>query len=259
LIRNGEKNITWIKQFFTLFGKQFKEYHVIIVENDSIDKTRQILLKWQQETPENVTILGCGINKSKCAMNTKFFQNHLEFNVSNIRMQNLANVRNIYLQYVQKNFAHYDYMMICDLDLHATFHNEGLNHGIEFLSSNENCNVITSNSRRKFFKNCPLLDYYDAFAYLTLGKEKGFANLKSKKNWDNEVKKKVIHEVGEEPFQVASAFGGCAIYKIKAILDPNIKYSAAPIGRIGCEHVYFHDKIPNIYFDPSMLVEIYKH
>jgi len=140
--------------------------------------------------------------------------------------------------------------------LHARFHLEGLTHAFKFLSSDAKCNAVTANSRRKSVRKGALLEYYDQFAYLPLGRESGFADIKTKRRWDKQVQRTVMHEIGDEPHKVASAFGGCAIYKVKALMNPKIRYSAAPAGRLGCEHVYFHENLSGIYFDPSMLIEI---
>lgn len=52
LIRDGEKCVQYIRKRFEDLGKPFKDYHILIVENDSKDKTREKLLEWQKQNLE---------------------------------------------------------------------------------------------------------------------------------------------------------------------------------------------------------------
>lgn len=259
LIREGENKISSIRKFCENIGSNFQEYHVLIVENDSTDKTRQKLLEWQSETPDLVTILGCGVNARQCLMKTKFYRNHEE---DSNRISALAHLRNIYLDHTKSHFSHYDYLIVCDFDLYARVHIQGLEEAFQFISTESKCNAVSANSRRnpsKLDNSESLLEYYDQFAYLPLKKEFGFDNIKMKHQWDDIVKKTVRYNVGDTPYEVQSAFGGFTIYKIKPLLISEVKYNSFPEGKIGCEHVYFHQHISGVYFHPSLLVEIFNN
>jgi hypothetical protein len=256
LIRNGESKVQHMKTFFAAVGEMFQTYHVLVVENDSTDGVRQKLTDWQLESPDNVTILGCGINVERCIIGTEHYLNHEDVRT---RIVNLASARNVYLEHMRTHFSHYDYIMICDLDLCAHLSLEGLHTAMELLSSNNSYNAITANSRRSLYRRGPLLEYYDTFAYLPLGREIGFTDNASKRQWDKDGKLHARHGISDDPYEVASGFGGCTIYKVKALLNPTITYHAGKENRYGCEHVYFNEHISGIYFVPAMLFEIGKN
>ena len=68
IVRNAEKglknNIPIIKKVCS----QFKDYRVVIYENDSIDKTKKILKDWKKDNPERIHVLLNDTDKSKCVV-----------------------------------------------------------------------------------------------------------------------------------------------------------------------------------------------
>ena len=68
LARNIESRIDDMIRKLELLGSNFKSYKIVIVENDSTDLTRELLLQWKDRNP-NVIILGCGINTTSCNLN----------------------------------------------------------------------------------------------------------------------------------------------------------------------------------------------
>ena len=67
LVRDVEERLPEIKKKVERVAKIFKDYRVLIVENDSKDNTRQELLKWSKTNPK-ITILGCGRNVKECSI-----------------------------------------------------------------------------------------------------------------------------------------------------------------------------------------------
>jgi hypothetical protein len=68
LIRNKEHQLEFIISQIQRFASEFLDYSILIVENDSKDNTRKLLLEWAKEN-NKVKILGCGVNSNICIMN----------------------------------------------------------------------------------------------------------------------------------------------------------------------------------------------
>ena len=67
LLRDAGKAIPAIRKKVEQVGSKFKNYRVLLVENNSKDGTREKLLQWAKENPR-VTILGCGVNVEECSI-----------------------------------------------------------------------------------------------------------------------------------------------------------------------------------------------
>lgn len=221
--RNIEKyvhiSINKIKMMMSLFN----ESHVIIYENDSEDRTLEMLMKFEITTP-NVRII-------------------TEKNVPGSRTQRLAHGRNTLMQEALK--LNTEYIVMIDLDdvnvsLTAT----------DFLSSFQykdvDWAVMTANQNTK---------YYDLWALRTYDNWMPFDCWECTKsdtvdNCVNNRFKKI--DKNENLILVKSAFGGLGIYKTKYI-KPEFKYD----GDDKCEHVSFHDSIVanggKIYINPKMI------
>lgn len=211
--------ITKIKTIMSLFSKSY----VIIYENDSNDKTLEILHKFSRSTP-NVKIIN-------------------ESNVPGHRTQRLAHARNILMSEALK--LNTEYIVIMDLDevnsaLTAT------NFLTSFEYENTDWAVMTANQNNK---------YYDLWALRTYDNWMPFDCWECTRNdtIDNCVNsrfKKI--NTNSKPIPVKSAFGGLGIYKTKYI-KPTYKYDGAS----GCEHVPFNNEIVKdggkIYINPKMI------
>jgi len=67
LLRDVEHKLPELIKRAERVGSIFKDYKVLVVENDSNDNTRSKLLSWAKINPK-VLILGCGENVEKCSM-----------------------------------------------------------------------------------------------------------------------------------------------------------------------------------------------
>jgi hypothetical protein len=253
LARDCEKNILtnieWLKHICNFF----KDYKIIIVENDSADNTRKILLDWANNDSK-VVILGCGINAEKCNLN--MYKTNGICDVSQKRINKMCKLRNIYINYIKTipEINKYKYTMIIDPDIKGRFYIDGIINSIYHLSSNINIDGLSANSISSSLTNY----YYDTFAYVPLNYEKlYFNNVFEKIIHDFKVLLLVDFKNENKPIKVKSAFGGICIYKTNKILTTNAIYDYSKIG-YSCEHSYFH-KDMNIYINPLMLGIIVKH
>ena len=225
--RNIDKYLAvTINKIKTIMGL-FSESYVIIYENDSTDRTLEILHKFQASTP-NVRIIS-------------------EKNVPGLRTQRLSYGRNLLMNEALKMKT--EYIVIMDLDdvnskLTAT----------SFLTSFEykdlDWAVMTANQNDK---------YYDLWALLTYDNWMPFDCWECTKHdtVDNCVNSR-FKKIGtdNELILVKSAFGGLGIYKTK-YLKPTYKYDGGSGTQELCEHVTFNKAITKdggkIYINPKMI------
>jgi hypothetical protein len=201
-------------------GEKFKKYTVIIYENDSIDKTRELLLKNKKEN--YIYIFDDNVTEKR-------------------RTMRLANGRNKILRKIRKinKNKEYDYLINLDLD--------DVNRNGKFVDSIENCfkyDVNTWDVMTGYQNN----DYYDLWALrmkpileVDCWMETGM-NIREihyiVNNYINQKRKEKEYLI-----KVDSSFGGIAVYKL-SIIPEHCKYIGEKHnGNQHCEHVEFHRAI----------------
>lgn len=221
----------------------FKDYRIVIFENDSTDNTLRILREFEKNNKNVKIISEMGLSKRK----------------GFTRTCKLAYARNKILEFIEKeNLDDYDLFINMDLDnININLNVNNLKHILE--TTDLEWDVLTANQK----------DYYDYWALRT--------NKYNKNCWDSDglcsIKKKVLSNwfdieqtgnsetsisIKSKPIEVLSAFGGLGIYKINSFkgckYSSNFKHN---IRRNDCEHVIFHkcitDKGGKIYILPKLL------
>jgi hypothetical protein len=225
-IENGLNNID-------LCGQKFNNYAVIIYENDSNDKTRDLLIKYKK----------------------KNYYYIFEDNVTEPRRtMRIANGRNKILDKIKKinKNNYYQYMVMLDLD--------DVNDSGRFVTSIESC---------FYFKNWDVLTgnqsdvYYDLWALRKDGDMEYDCWKKLKElepNPDNEYEyiwgKQKLY-LPNQLLPVDSAFSGIAIYKLSSIPDACRYIGEYDDGDELCEHVEFNKCIKKnggkIYINTNFL------
>lgn len=227
LARNCEKNLQ--KSIDLIKKIESKEFVFFIYENNSIDRTKEILINNQN-------------NQINISLNTDQTP-HLK-NRCRERTINLATYRNICLEWVKQNYSHFDYVLVLDLDADEGFSIDGIYNSISWLNNIENSAGMGSYSLH--FKNNKL-SHYDAFAARLDNWEESspFVN-DYEKSFNN------YHpDIGSPPIAFYSCFGGLAVYKMHCFMEGWYD------GSMGCEHIWFHksmsDKGYNMYLNPSSI------
>lgn len=244
MVRNVERNVSKIIKKVERLGKKFQDYAVLVVENDSKDRTRELLLEWVNKNPK-VTILGCGINAKSCSIDIAKDET-TEHSVTRSRIEKMAFLRNIYLDEIKNFYYDWDLAIIWDLDIVGTVYFEGI---LNTLSYMKNIPVMCAYGSRCFGDKCI---YYDTYAH----KDISPSPLEDTVGKDNSVRLNNVHLIGDFPIEVKSCFSGFTIYKIPFLLHENIFYDTNQ--EIECEHTLLHQKIKDtfdahIYMNPSML------
>lgn len=248
IVRNAEaglaRNIPVINDLCTYF----KDYKIVVYENDSKDNTKYILQKWHAQFPEKVHVSVNNLGAKSTIPQSK------EVNVnpffSSQRISRMVNLRNQYIEYIQKNNWSSDYVMVVDLDVAQL----NLNGILSSFTSNIQWDAVTAFG----YSISPKLKrrYHDTYALTMWGDENNpQTEAKIKEYADSLGKLKPT----DDWVRVFSAFGGLAIYKYEAIKDIKYQliYNNDSRVEVKCEHYSITEQMISkgynqFYINPSM-------
>lgn len=231
-------------------ARHFKDYRVIIVENDSYDDTREYLLK--EAKKDSRVIILCDDNKPEnsqtCQLNVRSLEKgHDKETTLEKRVSVLGKCRQVYWNYIQKHYNDFDYMCVLDWDLDGKLSIPGFFHGLHY--ARHHAEVVACNSFYEkrdglflIYDTYPLLNHHRC-EYLQENKthEDMMANVR--------LRNKIFYE-SAYPFPLESAFGGLALYNIQRIKDKYPTYTDRRCP-VECEHSTFHKKL-EVWIDPWM-------
>ena len=209
-------------------ANQFKDYRVVIYENDSIDNTQQKLLDWSRENSK-VEILSEQLDDPINPMMRCPSRGH-----------RMARYRNIYRQHLADHYQNYDYGIVVDTDLPGGWSISGIANSFghnqwDFMASNGIIRKQCLLHQKEF--------QYDAWAFR---QRESYRPLSTKYvnhlSWNR----------GEPLVAVSSAFGGMGIYRIPAMVE--CEYRGGD-----CEHVALHRQMREqgmgrLFLNPSQIV-----
>ena len=194
---------------------RFKDYQVIIFENDSTDKTKVLLDKWQRSDPEHVHCMMEDMDKDLTIPGWGSVDGNPFF--SERRISKMAYYRNKYLEYIDNHFLSADYLIVIDMDVAK----------------------IYPESVFSCFQDCPEWDAVTAFGYSTSPQfRRRYHDTYIFQEWEkrgavqteaymNEMARKYASLRPSDPWvRVAAAFGGLAIYRFEAV--KGLRYSVLP-------------------------------
>ena len=222
-------------------GKQCKEYKIIIFENDSTDKTRQILVDNKTDHCEYI------------------FEDNV--NIKN-RTERIAYCRNKIIEHIDKmKYYDYDYLLMLDLDdvlfsgklintIHTCFNYKPEQWDAMFANSSDKYYDIYALRKKKYLTSCCWND-------VNVLKQKGVPHNIA---YEQCINKFIInYPTDTSLIPVQSAFGGAGLYKMKSIIGTKyIGYEINHIDKQICEHVTFNkcliDKGCKLYINPKMLI-----
>jgi hypothetical protein len=218
-VRNGAKTLRHAVETLACATAGFAHVEFLVIESDSTDATLDEL----QRLHERVDCFGF-ISMGALA------QRHPA------RTERVAACRNRYLDELRSNprYASADYVMVADLDgVNSDLRPEAVQ---SCWRSSLSWDVCTANQRD---------GYYDIWALRNAGALPGLdgdscmAQLKPEAEW----------------IEVASAYGGLAIYRREALLDG--RYSGVLDGKSICEHVPLHSELRakgwRIFINPALI------
>lgn len=248
IVRNAERglkrNIPEIKRLCQMF----RGYKVFVYENDSTDKTKQLLQGWHDSDPANVFVSLNDMSAQPTIPSVSDVPGINPF-YSQKRIDKMAMLRNAYMQFVDDMGWSADYFVVVDLDVARISADNIMSSFVR-----EDWDAVTAFG----YSTSPKLKrrYHDTYALTELGdeenpqtEEKIIKNSKKYANLNN-----------DNPWvRVFSAFGGLAIYRFESI--KGVRYEALknndPRVQVKCEHysIYYQMKrrgFDRIYINPAM-------
>jgi hypothetical protein len=211
-------------------GSMFKEYAVVLYENDSIDNTREFLVDWRAANPR-VAVLSERLGAPSYAANR-----------SPDRAAWLARCRNCYRAHVVKECAGYDYAIIVDMDLAGGWSFDGIAHTFgddawDFVGSFGLRERRDLRTRRSVYSHADMWAFRRAAGVSTeqLGRDQ-----------------EAVVERGGPLIPVESCFGGLGVYRFRCL-------EVAHYSGTDCEHVGFHAELRRAglgrhFLNPNQLV-----
>lgn len=238
-------------------GSHFRDYRVVIAENDSQDDTRAVLLRQAQKDPRFIIL--CDEkhppNALTCKLGLRSVRNsHEKENNLAKRVATLGRFRQVCWEFVRRELADYDYMCVLDWDLEGQLSVPGFFHGLYHA---RNSDVVACNS---FYWD--VLDGFSIYdTYPLLNNHRCDHLTANKRHEDVRVQKimkdKLLTPQSAHPVRVESAFGGLALYNIQNIAPKDPTYTK-PTCPIECEHSTFHKDLI-VHIDPWMTFYITKN
>ena len=232
---------------------KFKHSRVVIVENDSIDNTKEVLRDWAKRSA-GITIISSDFQENPLVANQpqqsrrKFFARH--------RISLMAKYRNKYLDQVRQWALAPDFMIILDPDVHF-FDIEGIANSFGQPSS---WDAISSNGKGIEYAWGGMYRhhvFYDAYALRKL-EEEGPQTIEMIQQIQYDYSDL---EAGMPMLRVLSGFNGLAIYRMEAIGDARYfcEDNEDEEVEVLCEHVSLHRQMAEngyyrIFINPSQLV-----
>jgi len=254
LIRNQAGHMQFIVEQLLQMAAQFLKVDILIVENDSVDNTRDLLLSWA-ETDKRIHILGCGVNSLECSLNFSVTQGHSIWDRD--RIKKMAFLRNIYMDYIRQNFANYQYLLVWDVDLFGYLYIDGVwNTFGHFYEAGKHPlgRPIDGVCVSSYYINWDYggWTYHDPFAHI----EEGQVFLPGVH--ENHIRSKMrdVLKRGADLWPVQSCFGGFAVYRMESVVNRLYNYTVDLNSTNLCEHVYFNKGL-RIFTNPSMIFTIF--
>lgn len=251
IVRNAERNLRHNMPAIAKLSQQFREFRMIIFENDSTDGTKEVLKHWQGILGDKLVVVSedggfrSPIPKSKEVTCNPFF--------SEKRISRMVVLRNQYLQYIEDHCLKADYLLVIDLDI-ANFTVDGIMSsfimGIEWDAVCANCHSLSPKLKTR---------YHDTYALVEYGDEN---NPQTEEKILSLSEKYADIKPGDEPVRVYSAFGGISIYRFEAIsgLRYKLVFNDDPRVEVRTEHFSIYKQMSDrgytrTFINPAMLVK----
>ena len=222
-------------------GEAFKDYRIVLFENDSKDDTRLLIKEMVQENGR-IILLDC--ENEECRLHYPEMYELGPFGKR--RYRKMAALRNIYLDYIIRYFADFDYMMIMDFDMLGSTNINGILDSIGREIDTE-WDAISNMG----FMNVPgfiglLCMPYDALALVFYDEDLVYRTSGTRGKLVKKFISQLSHNMtNDDLIRVRSSFHGMILYKISSILD--CKYDAV----YGCEHIAFNAPLKNVFINST--------
>ena len=212
-------------------AQHFKSVDICVVENDSVDNTKQILKDWAEQN-SFITII---------SLDNVFSDSNIK-GTGKSRIERLTYCRNQYLKFFYEKKIAYDYLFVIDIDIND-FDVESIISGIEQAPSDWFGLFPNGIFYNKIFGKTIKGRYYDLYAYLPYeSKHEDLIEFEFRLYNDE-----ITTLLQKNEYQLCdSAFGGIGIYKFSELNNRYYqaeKNNRSPNHYMKCEHISFN-RIP---------------
>lgn len=252
IARNAEKGLRCNIPVIDGLCKAFKDFRIIVYENDSIDGTKELLKAWHEKDVERIHVSLNDTDPSQTIPTAESVPGVSPF-FCHKRIDRMARLRNTYMEYVDKQGWKADFMIVVDLDVAQLY----LDNILTSFESNIEWDAVTafgySVSPKMFTTR-----YHDSYA-LTVWEDKDIPQTEDMIVENAYKYGKLKHN--DEWVRVASAFGGFAIYRFEAVKGLRYTVPALENGdsrvEVRCEHFSLYKQMiehgyDRIYINPAM-------
>lgn len=254
LVRDSTNNIPIMKKNFEKITKLFKDYRILIVENDSKDNTREQLLEMVNKDPK-ITILGCGVNVDKCSLKLPATIVHGH---DAKRIHKMVLLRNIYIDYISdhsEEYKDFDFVIVWDLDIRGTIYYDGIGLAGYYFKHNPLIECQCANGIKiNNFLNFTLARKFDPFAHREEGDDEKKMTRKEEILWSLDLEKCKEDQVRK----VVTCFNGFSIYRKDALAHKSYDLIEKN-GEALCEHHALNRQLQGVYMNPYMIFSILKN
>ena len=217
-----------------LLRRKFRESHVVVIENDSKDGTKEVLEGWKKQS-KGVEVI---MNNFGTVTVPEKSSKVIRPGSSNYRISKMASYRNMYMDYARKADFDINFLLVMDIDI-DDFSVEGVVSSIN--NAPDDWGALFANGNKIF--NEKQKSFYDYFAYVPY--ENKQLSLKYSDMFFQA--RKVRNLLKRNKYvKCISAFGGMAIYKWEYIKDLNYTAEDNTVCKLCetlCEHIPFNNGI----------------
>jgi hypothetical protein len=253
IVRDCDKNLINNIKVINELCDLAREYIIIIFENDSKDNTKSVLKRWAEERP-NIFVKVTDFDVGKTIPDLK--NTSVNPFYSKIRIENMANYRNQYMDYLDRFNITGDFLIVVDLDV-VSIDLEGV---VDSFGQTIDWDAISSNG----ISLSPRLSkrYHDTYALVELGCQD--IPQTEKTIIANQYRFSFLRK-GQPLYKVFSAYGGLIIYKYHTVkgLKYTVLYNDDPQVEVRSEHFGLHSQMQergsnNFFINPSMKIKYQK-
>ena len=250
IVRDAERGLRRNIPVICDLCRNFSDYKVVVFENDSKDRTKQLLTEWQESDPERV--LAYMKDTDGKATIPAFKDSKVNPFFGHKRIDRMAALRNQYMDLLWSKDWNADYLMVVDLDV-AKLDLEGI---LTSFNDDMEWDAVTAFG----YSLGPSLKtrYHDTYALIMYGDETA----------QNERKiADLQYQLGplmknKQWVRVSSAFGGLAIYKMEAVkgLRYEVYENKDDRVEVTCEHYSLYKQMQErgydkFYINPEMILK----
>jgi hypothetical protein len=241
LARNSAKTIDgMLDVLYRAITPNFDAYKFLIFENDSEDKTREVLLARSAKDPNFIVLGGpMGLRKTE--------KTSIANQASQWRIDKMVKLRNLLLDEIEKDaYEGFDYVLMVDLDLTGVLWEDGLFDTGARFASDPTIDAISALAL-ELHPVWGTLKYHDPYAYSD-GVTKNMTMVEK----DNHVY--ATRGLGDRGFEkVESTFNGLAIYRRASLRGKRYRTHPVKNGEPVCEHVGLHETLDAVYANNELL------